>query len=239
MSGVPSKILVIDDEPQTRRFLRASLSLQNCEVLEADTGEKGLRLCTLEQPEMIVLDVNLPDMHGLEVLRRLREWSNMPVIVLSVEDNDRTIIEALDSGADDYVTKPFKMAVFMARLRANFRAVQNSNNGTGAPDPVLQSGDLRIDLAQRRCWVGKREVDLTPKEFELLALLTRHAGKVLTHKFMLEQVWGPAHVDDVEYARVFIKQIREKIEDDPANPCRIVTETGVGYRLTEPDEELA
>lgn len=231
MHGMPSKVLIIDDEAQIRRFLRASLALQNCDVVEAPSGTEGLKQCTLEQPDLVVLDLNLPDIHGLEVLRRMREWSTTPVIVLSVEDNDKTVIEALDSGADDYVTKPFKMAVFMARLRAIIRAAGAASIEV-ASDPVVAAGELKIDIAQRRCWLARKAIDLTPKEFDLLSLLTRHAGKVLTHKFLLENVWGPAHVADVEYARVFIKQLREKIEEDPGNPRRIVTETGVGYRLT-------
>lgn len=236
MSGIPSKVLVIDDEPQVRRFLKASLALQDCHVVEAQTGTDGLKMCTLEEPDLVVLDLNLPDMHGLEVLRRMREWSSAPVIVLSVENNDRTVIEALDSGADDYVTKPFKMAVFMARLRANYRAAANHGSDT-APSPMITAGDITIDVAQRRCRVAGKTVDLTPKEFDLLTLLARHAGKVLTHRFLLENVWGPAHVEDVEYARVYVKQLREKIEDDPARPKRLLTETGVGYRLSAGEDE--
>ncbi|MGE0613743.1 MAG: response regulator [Hyphomicrobiales bacterium] len=230
-----AKVLVIDDEIQTRRFLRAGLAVQNFDVVDAATGEDGLGLCAVEQPNVVVLDLNLPDMNGLEVLRRLREWSQIPVIVLSAEGGDRTIIDALDCGADDYVTKPFKMAVFMARLRVTLRRAMLENRDQSST-PVYESGGLKLDHASRRCWVGDDEVSLTRKEFELLSILMRHEGKVLTHKFLLENVWGPANADDREYVRVFIRQLREKIEEEPANPRRILTETGVGYRLNNPED---
>lgn len=234
MTGtVASKVLVLDDEIQTRRFLRVGLTHQAFEVVEAATGEEGLGLCAVEEPDILVLDLNLPDMNGLKVLKQLRDWSQVPVIVLSAEDGDKTIIEALDGGANDYVTKPFKMAVFMARLRANLRKSNSGADQTTAA--VIESGILKLDHPSHRCWKADKEIDLTPKEFELLALLMRHEGKVLTHKFLLETIWGPAYSEDREYVRVFIRQLREKIEEAPTEPKRILTEMGVGYRLTNPD----
>lgn len=237
MSGMPSKVLVVDDEMQIRRFLRASLVAHDCEVVEAATGEEGLKLCAVEEPDAVVLDLILPDVNGLEILKRLREWSQVPVIVLSAQDGDKTIIEALDVGADDFVTKPFKMAVFIARLRATCRNSRQVTGGEAANSSTLESGELTLDHAQHKCWVNDEEVALTPKEFELLSLLMKHEGKVLTHKMLLETVWGPANVDDREYLRVFIKQLRDKIEADPAKPKRILTEPGVGYRLSDPNGE--
>lgn len=228
-----SKVLVIDDEVQTRRFLRTGLAIDDLEVVDAGTGEDGLSLCAAEEPDIVVLDLKLPDVNGLDVLKRLREWSEVPVIVLSAEHDDGTIIDALDGGADDYVTKPFTMKVFMARLRANLRKALHNDNDQKTM-PVLQCGALKMDRASHKCWVGEEEVELTPKEFELLAMLMKHAGKVLTHKYLLENVWGPAHADDREYLRVFIKQLREKVENDPGEPCYILTEMGVGYRMADP-----
>lgn len=234
-STAAAKVLVVDDEAQTRQFLRIGLEHLEFEVVAAESGESGLGQCAVEQPDIVVLDLNLPDMNGLEVLKRLREWSRVPVIVLSAEDGDRTIVEALDGGADDYVTKPFKMSVFMARLRANLRK-SNGSDGGERDSALIESGDLALDHGSRECRLGGEPVDLTPKEFELLSLLMKHEGKVLTHKFLLETIWGPANADDREYLRVFIKQLRVKIEDDPTDPRRILTEMGVGYRLTGDDE---
>lgn len=230
------KVLVVDDEAQTRQFLRIGLEHLDFEVVDAASGENGLGLCAVEEPDIVVLDLNLPDMNGLEVLKRLREWSGVPVIVLSAEDGDKTIVDALDRGADDYVTKPFKMSVFMARLRANLR--KNSGlNDEQRDSAVMTSGDLTIDHASHECRLRGELVDLTPKEFELLSLLMKHEGKVLTHRFLLENVWGPANAEDREYLRVFIKQIRVKIEDDSTRPKRILTEMGVGYRLAESHDD--
>lgn len=232
------KVLVVDDEAQTRQFLRIGLEYLDFEVVDAASGEKGLGLCAVEEPDIVVLDLYLPDMNGLEVLKRLREWSSVPVIVLSAEDGEKTIVDALDRGADDYVTKPFRMSVFMARLRANLR--KNSGiNGELRDSALINSGDLSIDHASHECRLRGDVVDLTPKEFELLSLLMKHEGKVLTHRFLLENIWGPANADDREYLRVFIKQIRVKIEEDSTKPKRILTEMGVGYRLAEGRDEDA
>lgn len=234
-SAAAPKVLVVDDEAQTRQFLRIGLEHLDFEVVDAASGENGLGLCAVEEPDIVVLDLNLPDMNGLEVLRRLREWSRVPVIVLSAEDGDRTIVDALDRGADDYVTKPFKMSVFMARLRANLRK-NNLGDADARGSAVLTCGELTVDQSSRECRVRGQVVDLTPKEFDLLSLLMKHEGKVLTHRFLLENVWGPANADDREYLRVFIKQLRVKVEDNPTKPKRILTEMGVGYRLAESDD---
>jgi len=227
------KVLVIDDEIETRRLLRIGLEHSDFEVVDAATGEDGLGLCALEEPDIVVLDMKLPDLGGLDVLKRLREWSDVPVIVLSAVDGDQTIIESLENGADDYVTKPFKMTLLVARLRANLR-----KRGSGeAASSALSCGSIDVDYGRRECQVKGRKVDLTPKEFELLGLLMKHEGKVLTHKFLLENVWGPANAEDREYVRVFIKQLREKIETDPTKPEYILTEMGVGYRLTDPEND--
>lgn len=224
------KVLVVDDEIETRRLLRIGLEHSGFDVTDAATGEEGLGQCAVENPDLVVLDMKLPDLSGLDVLKRLREWSEIPVIVLSAVDGDQTIIEALNGGADDYVTKPFKMTVLIARLHANLR---KRASGEAAPS-VLSCGDIEVDFGRHTCRVRGKKVDLTPKEFELLGLLMKHEGKVLTHKFLLENVWGPANAEDREYVRVFIKQLREKVEADPAKPEYILTEMGVGYRLTDP-----
>lgn len=236
MNGLEQpKVLVVDDEIEARRLLRIGLEHSDFQVIDAATGEDGLGLCAVESPDIVVLDLRLPDVSGLEVLKRLREWSDVPVIVLSAVDGDQTIIEALENGADDYVTKPFKMTVLVARLRANLR----KRNGDEPTSSALSCGEICIDFARHDCQVRGETVDLTPKEFDLLSLLMKHEGKVLTHKYLLENVWGPANTEDREYIRVFIKQLREKVEADPTKPEYILTETGVGYRMTSPENVRA
>jgi two-component system KDP operon response regulator KdpE len=219
-------VLIIDDEPQIRRLLQATLEVNGFRVLAAPNGQEGLVLATQHRPAVVILDLGLPDLSGQEVLRRLREWSNMPVVILSVQDDEAGKVAALDAGADDYVTKPFNSSELLARLRVALRHASKQEEA-----PVFQAGNLVVDLATRRVTVKGREVKLTVKEYDLLRLLVRHAGKVLTHRHILREVWGPGHDADNLYLRVYVARLREKIEADPARPMSILTEPGVGYRF--------
>jgi two-component system KDP operon response regulator KdpE len=219
-------VLVVDDELPIRRFLRISLETNNYRVHEAETGAEALAKAAQLRPEVIILDMNLPDMEGVEVLRRLREWTSTPVIILSVRDADRDKVAALDAGADDYLTKPFSTDELLARLRVARRHAQPA----GA-EPVLTFGDVQIDLARRVVSRAGEPVKLTPTEYALLRLLVQHAGRVLTHRQILKEVWGPKYVDETHYLRVYFAQLRQKLEVNPALPRLIVTEPGVGYRL--------
>jgi two-component system, OmpR family, KDP operon response regulator KdpE len=222
-------VLLIEDEVQIRRFLRASLRGQGYRLLEAVTGDEGLLQAATRQPDLVVLDLGLPDLDGLEVLRRLREWSHVPVIVLSARGHERDKVAALDAGADDYVSKPFGIGELLARMRVALRHA--ARTAAGAEEPVFQAGDLRVDLARRRVSRGDTEVRLTPTEYRLLAVLVRHAGKVLTHRQLLREVWGPPYVEQTHYLRVYMTQLRHKLEADPTRPGLLLTEAGVGYRL--------
>jgi two-component system KDP operon response regulator KdpE len=219
--------LIVDDEPQIRRFLRTSLTAQNYTVIEAGSAEDGLLRASNDHPDIIILDLGLPDRDGMDVIRELRSWSSTPIIVLSVRLREQDKIAALDAGADDYVTKPFGMGELMARIRTALR----SQLQTGAEEPVFTAGALRVDLARRLVSVDGHEVRLTPTEYDLLRTLVLHAGKVLTHQQLLREIWGPSDVEQTHYLRVYIGQIRHKIEADPAQPQYILTEPGVGYRL--------
>ena len=219
-------ILVVDDEVQIRRFLRISLEANDYRVYEAENGATALAQAALHRPDVIILDMNLPDMEGVEVLRRLREWASTPVIMLSVRAADMDKVSALDAGADDYLTKPFSTVELLARLRV---ALRHSQPDT--PEPVLTIGDVQIDLARRLVTRKGEVVKLTPTEYALLRLLVQHAGKVLTHRQILKEVWGPQYVDETHYLRVYFGQLRQKLEENPAMPRLIVTEPGVGYRL--------
>lgn len=219
-------ILVIDDEPQIRRLLRVTLETGGCRVIDAATGMEGIAQTAQRRPEVILLDLGLPDVQGLEVLKRLREWTQIPVIVLSVQDREDEKIAALDAGADDYVTKPFAAGELLARIRATLRHSQAQ--GTEA---VFRFDSLEIDLPARTVRRRGQEVKLTPTEYALLRLLVTHAGKVLTHRQLLKEVWGPKAVEQTHYLRVHIAHLREKIEDNPAVPRLIITESGVGYRM--------
>ncbi|HEY8948233.1 MAG TPA: response regulator transcription factor [Rhizomicrobium sp.] len=224
------RILVIDDEPAIRRFLRTSLSAQNYSVLEVEDGESGLAMLQRNAVDVLVLDLGLPGIDGLEVLKRLREsGSSVPVIVLSSRDDEKGKVAALDLGADDYVTKPFGMEELLARIRA---AVRHRLQQEGEK-PLFKTGDLTVDLVRRIVTVRGQEVKLTPREYDLLRLLVAHAGKVLTHKFILREVWGSE--TDVQYLRIYIRTLRQKIEANPEQPTLIQTEQGVGYRLRAPD----
>ncbi len=221
-----NRILVVDDEPQIRKFLRISLTSQGYEVVEAPRGEEGIAKCATAQPGLVILDLGLPDLDGQQVITRIREWSDVPIIVLSVRTRETEKVSALDSGANDYVTKPFSIDELLARIRAAMR----SRLGT-AETAEFVIGELIVDVPRRRVSVGGDEVKLTRKEFELLRMLARNAGRIITHRQILREVWGPAHEDDVHYLRIYIAHLRQKLGDDPANPQFIESEPGVGYRL--------
>lgn len=227
MSAAKPRVLIVDDEPQILRFLRPSLSAAGYDVIEARDGAEALKRAAADAPDVIVLDLGLPDRDGKDVIRGIREWSKIPILVLSARDREAEKIEALDLGADDYVNKPVGMGELLARLRAAQRhRMQQAGEASS-----LQSGSLKIDIPAHRVTNGGREVRLTPREFALLALLARNAGKVVTHRQILTAVWGPAHVDDTQYLRVYIGQLRDKLEDDANEPRLILTEAGIGYRL--------
>ena len=232
MSEQATRVLVVDDEPQIRRFLRASLSAHGYTVMEAVNAQEALLQATDDRPDIIVLDLGLPDMDGMEIVRRVREWSKVPIIILSVRGRESDKIAALDAGADDYVTKPFGMGELMARIRAALR----NRLAQQVEEPVFRTGGLLVDLARRQVSVDGREVRLTPNEYELLRVLVTHAGKVVTHQHLLREVWGPADVDQTHYVRVYVGQLRQKIEADSSRPRYILTEPGVGYRLDMVDD---
>ena len=220
-------ILVIDDEPQIRKFLRISLVSQGYNVLEAATGADGLSQAALKQPDMLVLDLGLPDMDGQQVLREFREWSNVPVLVLSVRASEVQKVEALDAGANDYVTKPFGIQEFLARVRALLRQAPAGETQEAA----IELGPLVVDLAYRRVLLDGVEVALTRKEYAVLAQLARHPGRVITQQQLLKDIWGPTHIENSHYLRIVIGHLRQKLADDPTHPRFIATEAGVGYRL--------
>jgi two-component system, OmpR family, KDP operon response regulator KdpE len=227
-------LLLIEDEPPIRRFLRAALTAEGYRLTEAETGRQGVRLATEHPPDLVILDLGLPDLDGQEVLRQLREWLLAPIIVLSARDQEQQKIEALDRGADDYLTKPFGSGELLARIRVALRHAARA--GGEAESPVIQCHNLKIDLAARKVFVRGEETHLTPLEYKLLTTLARHAGKVLTHRFLLKEVWGPDQVWETHYLRVFMASLRRKIEYDPAQPRILLTEQGVGYRFAEPHE---
>ena len=222
-------ILVIDDEPQIRKFLRISLVSQGYIVHEAASGTEGLSQAALKQPDLVVLDLGLPDMDGQQVLREFREWSGVPVLVLSVRASEAQKVEALDSGANDYVTKPFGIQEFLARIRALLRHVPAGET----LDAALSLGPLTIDFAFRRVQLNGVEVALTRKEYAVLAQLARHPGRVITQQQLLKDIWGPSHTENSHYLRIVVGHLRQKLADDPTRPRFIATEAGVGYRLLE------
>jgi two-component system KDP operon response regulator KdpE len=220
-------ILVIEDEQPIRRFLHAALTNEEYRVSEAVTGEEGLRLASSQPPDLIILDLGLPDLDGQEVLQRLREWCTAPIIILSARDQEQQKIQALDQGADDYLTKPFGIGELLARMRTALRHAHR----VGPETSSVSIGDLRVDLASRIVICRNEEVHLTPLEYKLLVTMLKHAGKVLTHRFLLREVWGPQNSQENHYLRVFVASLRRKLEVDPAQPRYIVTEQGVGYRF--------
>lgn len=229
-------VLVVDDERPIRNFLRVSLSSQEYRVIEAADGRSAVSLSASHVPDLIILDLGLPDTDGLEVIRTLRQWSHAPIIILSARDGDRSKIDALDLGADDYLTKPFSVGELLARVRVAFRHAARTEDSVGETEPMIRIGRLHIDQMKRRVELGDREVHLTPTEYRLLVHLARHAGRVLTHGAILEHVWGPTRVGETQYLRVFVANLRRKIEDDPAEPRYLLTELGVGYRLSDHEE---
>ena len=220
------QILIVDDEPQIRRFLRIGLEASGYQIHETATGHDAIPKTAQFRPDLVILDIGLPDMDGLEVLKRLREWTKTPVIILSVLDSDKDTVAALDAGADDYLTKPFSMDELMARIRTAQRHAQPQQD-----EAVFTSGRLNVDLTRRLVLADGEPIKLTRTEYALLRLLIQHAGKVLTHQQILREVWGPEYIHETHYLRVYFAQLRQKIEEDPALPEIIITEPGVGYRL--------
>jgi len=227
----PPLVLVIEDEPRMLRFLRPALEGHGYRVIESATGKDGLTQASTRAPDLVLLDLGLPDLDGLEVTRRIREWSQTPIVVISARGREDDKVAALDAGADDYVTKPFGVLELLARLRVALRHVARSG---GAEAPRLDLGPLRIDLEKRQVSRDGAAVHLTPIEYRLLAELARHPGKVLTHSHLLRHVWGPGYAEQSHYLRVYMAQLRRKLEEDPARPRILLTELGVGYRLREP-----
>jgi two-component system KDP operon response regulator KdpE len=228
MSDPKAAIVAIEDDPQIRRFLRTGLESHGFQVHEAETGAAGVAETANRKPDIVILDLGLPDMDGVEVVKKIREWSALPVIVLSARATETDKVAALDAGADDYLTKPFGLGELLARIRVALRHAQGVAQETGG---VFAVANLRVDLAHRRIHVDGREVHLTPIEYRLLAALVKHAGKVLTHRQLLKEVWGPAYVERSHYLRVHMAALRHKLEADPARPSFLLTEAGVGYRL--------
>lgn len=231
MSSADVTILCIEDESQIRRFLRASLATQGYRLLEATTGRQGLAEAATRSPDLVILDLGLPDIDGLEVTRKLREVTSRPIIILSARGQERDKVEALDAGADDYLTKPFSVAELLARIRVALRHAAATS--TASDDEPIRVGKLTVDRARHRVTIDRREVKLTPTEFKLLFELARHAGRVLTHQHLLREVWGPSYLNQSHYLRIYMAQLRRKIEDDSARPRYLLSEPGVGYRLVE------
>ncbi|MBS3953356.1 MAG: response regulator [Methylomicrobium sp.] len=228
MAKTVSVIIVIEDDPAIRRFLRTGLSSQGFSVFEADTGKQGIIEAGIRKPDLIILDLGLPDMDGSQVIKAIREWSSIPIIILSARSSEQTKIDALDAGADDYLTKPFGFGELLARIRV---ALRHASRSLASEAEVFTSGNLKIDVLNRIVNVDGTEVHLTPIQFRLLSVLVQHAGKVLTHKQILKEVWGPSYQENAHYLRIYMSQLRHKLETDPTQPQHLLTESGVGYRL--------
>jgi len=226
MSEPAPVVVLVEDEKQIRRFVRAALESEGCRVHESETGRQGLIEAATRKPDLVILDLGLPDLDGVDFIRDLRGWSSLPVLVLSARAEENDKIAALDAGADDYLTKPFGVGELLARVRAALR-----RRATRAGDPVVAFGDVRIDLAKRSVLRAGAPVHLTQIEYRLLAMLAANGGKVLTHRQLLLEVWGPSYVEHSHYLRIYMAQLRQKLETDPARPRHLLTETGVGYRL--------
>jgi two-component system, OmpR family, KDP operon response regulator KdpE len=231
MSDLGVLVLVVEDEPQMRKFIRASLSSRGYRVLEAERAAEAVRLMTSHNPEIVLLDLGLPDGDGIDVTRQLREWSRVPIIVLSARGREDDKVAALDAGADDYLTKPFGVNELLARMRVALRHAQTAGGTTVAQR--FEFGQLKIDLVRREVFRGSDELHLTPIEYKLLVLFAQNAGKVLTHQQILKEVWGPAYATQTHYVRVHMAELRKKVEPDPSRPKLLVTEPGVGYRLRD------
>jgi two-component system KDP operon response regulator KdpE len=232
MSEPRATILIVEDEPEIRKFLRSSLGAEGYRVVEAESGSRGAIDAGTHKPDLAIVDLGLPDLDGVELIRRIRGWSPMPIIVLSARAQERSKIEALDAGADDYVTKPFGVGELIARVRVALRHATRSPAGE-----VLNFGEIEIDLRKRRASKAGAQVHLTPIEFKLLNALAKHLGLVVTHRQLLREVWGPSHAEDTHYLRIYMKQLRDKLEADPVRPKHLLTETGVGYRLLSDEEK--
>lgn len=227
MTTIRNTVLIVDDEPQIRKLLAITLEGAGYKTAECENGKEGVRLAASLKPDLVLLDLGLPDMDGKEVIVALREWTQVPIVVLSVRDEDREIADVLNLGADDYITKPFHHEVLLARINANLRKAATQEAG----EPLLVNGAIRMDMVRHEVFIRDVKVSFTPKEYELLRYLMSHRGKMLTHKQLLRDVWGPAHGEDMQYLRVYISQLREKIEEKPSDPVYIVTEPGIGYRM--------
>ncbi len=226
-----ARILVVDDESQIRRFLRVALEAHGYEVVEAASGREGVQKSATEEPDLMILDLGLPDMDGKEVISKLREWSRIPILVLSIRGEETEKVAVLDAGAQDYVVKPFGIQELLARIRSLLR---DRSPAGEAGQAVVEIGDLRVDVAAHAVRQDGQPLKLTRKEFDVLWMLARNAGRIVTHQMLLREVWGKAHEHDTQYLRVFVRQLRRKLGDDPANPRYIMNEPGVGYRMLEP-----
>jgi two-component system KDP operon response regulator KdpE len=224
-------ILLIEDDPHIRRFLRASLVTQGFDLIEAETGREGLALAASRVPEVVLLDLGLPDMEGIEVINQLRTWSSVPIIVLSARGQERDKVANLDAGADDYLTKPFGVGELLARIRVALRKVMPVEEGK--PEIIYSLGNIKVDFERRLVFRGQEEVHLTPIEYKLLSVLIKHRGKVVTHRQLLKEVWGPSYIEQNPYLRIFVLNLRRKLEADPTRPQYLLTEPGVGYRLRD------
>ena len=231
ISGEKTTVLVVEDDPKIRHVLRAALVSQGYRLLEAATGQEGLTLAASHRPNLLILDLGLPDMDGLDVLRQVREWASVPILVLSARGKERDKVLALDAGADDYVTKPFGMGELTARMRVALRHA--ATRDSGQVEEAVTIGDLAVDFARREVRLAGKRIDLTPIEYKLLSVLVKNAGKVITHRQLLLEVWGPAFENQAHYVRVYMKRLREKLEPIPARPRYLLSEPGVGYRLID------
>ena len=232
-------IVVIEDEPPIRRFLSTSLSSHQFNVYEAETGKQGIIEAGVRKPDLVILDLGLPDMEGIDVIKAIRRWSALPILILSARNDERHKIDALDAGADDYLTKPFGLGELLARIRVALRHSQRPLQALH--DDIFQTANLTIDLHKRIVSINAQEVHLTPIQYRLLSVLAKHAGKVLTHRQLLKEVWGPSYQENAHYLRIYMSQLRHKLEADPTQPKLLLTESGVGYRLKLADQtdELA